>query len=93
MAGLSPYNHVLTQYKAVITQPISGLYTVTTSGTDVNLDPCTGSTASGGGAATSMVTPPAACDYLPTSMGAITNGITYEHLDAPSTYPISSSLL
>ena len=40
MAGVAPYNVVRTQYRAVITQPVSGTYSITTRGTDVNLDPC-----------------------------------------------------
>ena len=60
MAGSYPYDSVRTQYKAVIRQPRSGLYTVTMRGTDVNLDPC------------DEYRTPQSCSSLPTSMGGET---------------------
>ena len=80
MAGVYPYDFVHTQYKAVISQPSSGIYSITTRGTDVNLDPCDDANPD-----TAITwTPPGACASLPTSMGERSVGLW--HYDIPGNY-------
>merc|ERR1712086_1039088 len=62
----------------------SGLYSVTTRGTDVNLDPCDDINP-----ATEVISPPTQCANLPTSMGRNSAGLWGMAIPGNYSFPLS----